>query len=71
MGFGIGIGISLSVAGGRSHASRLPKDGTPTLDLDFTAQFDGPSLDLDFTTQSYRVVPVDPAILLGKYLIWS
>ena len=51
--------------------NRLPNDGTPTLELDFTKKPDDLTLDLDFTTQTFRVRPADIGGLNGEYIVWS
>lgn len=61
----LSLGFSFRLAG-----NRLPVDGTPSLDLDFTAQ--PVSLDLDFTTQSYRIRPVEiTGDTAGDFKIWG
>jgi hypothetical protein len=57
--------------GFRLMGNRLPSDGTPTLELDFTKKTESMTLDLDFTTETYRVRPADVGGLNGEYIVWS
>lgn len=55
----------------RLQGSRLPVDGTPSLDLDFT-DTSLPSLDLDFISGQYRVFQAEvTGDLAGNFKIWS